>query len=302
MKCKICKKEAHIEIKYPKMALCKEHFIEYFEKKVQKTIKKYKMIKPEDKVLIAISGGKDGAVVTYVLKKLGYNVECLHINLGIGEFSKKSLEYVKKQTSHIGVKCHIIDLKELTGKGVPDIRSRKPKCSICGIAKRYLVSKFAYDNNFDVMVTGHNLDDEVAFILNNIMNWSVSYLARQGPVLPQRGKYPKKVKPLYENTEEEISAYAEVVGLEVFSEKCPFAKKAITLEYKEMLNKLEEKRPGMKYNFLVGYLKNRHLFEKELEDIPFVECKVCGMSSSGEVCSFCRTWGLKEEVDLKVKE
>ncbi|EHP88343.1 tRNA-5-methyluridine(54) 2-sulfurtransferase [Methanotorris formicicus] len=301
MKCKICKGEVYITIKYPKMALCKEHFIEYFEKRVKKTIKKYEMIKPEDKVLIAISGGKDGAVVTYVLKKLGYNVECLHINLGIGEFSKKSLECVKKQTSYIGVRCHIVDLKELTGKGIPEVKSRKPKCSICGTAKRYIVSKFACDNGFNVIVTGHNLDDEASFILNNVMNWSTGYLARQGPILPQKGKLPKKVKPLYELTEEEISSYAEVVGLEVFSEKCPFAKKAITLEYKEMLNKIEETRPGTKYRFVIGYLKNRHLFEKEIEDIPLMECKICGMPSSGEVCSFCRTWELKEEIDLKVK-
>ena len=84
MKCKICGKEATVYLNYPRMRLCKEHFIAYFERKIERTIKKYKMVSPEENILIAFSGGKDSAAVAHVFKKLGYSITGLHINLGIG--------------------------------------------------------------------------------------------------------------------------------------------------------------------------------------------------------------------------
>lgn len=197
MKCKFCERPAFIKLHYPKMYLCEEHFTEYFERKVKRTIERYKMLKPDEKVLVVVSGGKDSAVTAHVLKKLGYNIECLHINLGIGEYSEKGERYAREQCEKIGAPLHIVRLKELLGYGIGEVRTRRPTCSYCGLTKRYIFNKFAYDNGFDAVATGHNLDDEASFIFNNIMNWNTQYLAKQGPVTPSQfnGKLVKKVKP-----------------------------------------------------------------------------------------------------------
>ncbi|RLI36855.1 tRNA(Ile)-lysidine synthetase, partial [Candidatus Bathyarchaeota archaeon] len=39
--------------------MCKEHFVSWFERRVERTVRRYKMIAPGDKVLVAVSGGKD---------------------------------------------------------------------------------------------------------------------------------------------------------------------------------------------------------------------------------------------------
>ncbi|WP_457753391.1 tRNA-5-methyluridine(54) 2-sulfurtransferase [Thermococcus sp.] len=301
MKCKFCEKKAFIKLHYPKMYLCREHFIEYFERKVKRTIEKYKLLKRDERILVVVSGGKDSAVVSYVLKKLRYNIECLYINLGIGEYSAKSEEYVKKQCEMINAKLHIVRVRELLGAGIGELKTSRPTCSYCGITKRYIFNKFAYDNGFDVIVTGHNLDDEASFIFGNIMNWNTQYLAKQGPLLPGEGKFVKKVKPLYEVTEREVVAYALAVGIDYMVEECPHARGATTLSYKEILNNMEEKRPGTKINFVKGYLRKRHLFEQEVEEVELKECKVCGMPALGEKCSFCKVWRLEKPIDFKVR-
>lgn len=299
MKCRFCESEAYIRLHYPKMLLCREHFIEYFERKVRRTIERYKLLKPDEKILVVISGGKDSAVTAYVLKKLGYSIECLHINLGIGEYSEESEEHAKRQCELIGAKLHIVRIRELLGAGIGELKTRRPTCSYCGITKRYIFNRFAYENGFDAVATGHNLDDEVSFIFSNIMHWNTDYLGKQGPLLPGEGRFVKKVKPLYELTEREVVYYALAVGLEYIVHECPHARGATTIEYKEILNAMEEKRPGTKINFIKGFLRKKHLFERELTKLK--ECKVCGMPAQGEKCSFCRVWGLDEPIVLRVK-
>jgi len=290
MKCKFCDKESYIKLKSPKMYLCKEHFIEYFENRVKKSIEKYKMLSKDEKILVAVSGGKDGHAAAWILKKLGYNIELFHINLGIRGFSEESLKAVKELAKKLEVPLHVINLKDITGKTMEDIRGKK--CSICGITKRYLMNKFGYEHGFNAIVTGHNLDDEVSFILNNILNWNVRYLAKHEPVLPAHDKFLKKVKIFFEIEEELILKYAEAEEIPFTTVKCKFAKKAITLKHKAYLNELEKERPGIKYQFLSGYMKNRHLFKVEEEDFQFRECEVCGMTSASKICSFCRVWKL----------
>ena len=58
-------------------------FKEYIEKKVRNTIRKYDLCKRNDKVGVAVSGGKDSITVLYMLHMLGYNVEGLFIDEGI---------------------------------------------------------------------------------------------------------------------------------------------------------------------------------------------------------------------------
>ena len=103
MKCKFCDKDSYIKLKSPKMYLCKEHFIEYFENKVKKSIEKYKMLNKDEKILIAVSGGKDGHAAAWVLKKLDYNIELFHINLGIKGFSDESLKAVNELAEKLDV-------------------------------------------------------------------------------------------------------------------------------------------------------------------------------------------------------
>ena len=128
-------------------------------------------------------------------------------------------------------------------------------CSSCGLSKRHLFDAAALDGGYGVVATGHNLDDEAAVLLGNTLRWDLDYLARQLPALPARPGFPRKVKPLVRLSERETAAYCVVRGIDYQVEECPMAAGNKHLGYKAALNSIEERSPGTKAAFYLGFLE-----------------------------------------------
>jgi len=299
--CKICKskgirKKAVIYLRHHRLALCKEHFIEWFEKQVQKSIREFKMFKREEEVLVAVSGGKDSLSLWLALHRLGYKTYGFHVSLGIEglRYSEESLRICKEFSERIGRPLIVFNLKEEFGYTIEEIArgaGRRDVCSVCGSFKRYLMNKVAKENGFRVIATGHNLDDESALLLSNTVRWEIGYLGRQSPVLPEEGGFVRKVKPFCFLTEKETVSYAILNGIEFMETGCPNAKEATSTHYKRALAYLEHQMPGTKLRFYKEFLKKaRPIFEKELkESLELNECQLCGMPTTAPICSVCRT-------------
>lgn len=280
-----------------RLSLCKGHFVEWFEKHTEKTIKEFKMFTKNDKILVAISGGKDSLALWYVLRKLGYKADGLYIHLGIGEYSERSKEKVYKFAERIGGNVIIVDLKEEVAT-IPELVkiSSREACSVCGLVKRYNFNKVAKEKGYNVVATGHNLDDEASALLANILNWNEKYLGRKYPVLEEEEGFVRKVKPFCKFTEKETALYALLNGIDFIEEECPFSEDATSVFYKEILNKIEERSPGTKLRFYLDYLRKVYpKFKKEEDKKNLKPCKVCGQPTMGEVCPICR---LKEKAGV----
>ncbi len=296
MKCKICGEKAIIHLRQHNLALCRQHFIEWFEKHTEKTIKKFDMFRRGEPIAIGISGGKDSTAVALALKRLGYDVRGIFIDLGIPVYSEYSRNLVTNFSSKFGIPIEIYNLKEHHGESLPELAARRRDkiCSMCGTIKRYILNKWALEIGAAALVTGHNLDDEAATLLSNTLRWDASYLAKQNPVLPPtHPKFVKKVKPFAFFTEREIAIYAIVMGIEFSKMSCPFSKGAKSLRYKHVLNELEVQSPGTKLRFYREFLKfQKDYLKVQIEEPKLRECRVCGMPTTLEVCSFCRIFGL----------
>ncbi|RUM30668.1 MAG: TIGR00269 family protein [Aquifex sp.] len=293
-KCRVCKNKAIIYMPHHRLALCKDHFNEWFEKYTEKTIKEFKMFTKKDKILVAISGGKDSLALWYVLRKLGYKADGLYIHLGIGEYSERSKEKVYKFAEKIGGNVIIVDLKEEVAT-IPELVkiSSREACSVCGLVKRYNFNKVAKEKCYNVVATGHNLDDEASALLANVLNWNEKYLGRKYPVLEEEEGFVRKVKPFCKFTEKETALYALLNGIDFIEEECPFSEDATSVFYKEILNKIEERSPGTKLRFYLDYLRKIYpKFKKEEDKKNLKPCKVCGHPTMGEICPVCR---LKEK-------
>ncbi len=291
MKCKICGKEAIIKLRSYNLALCEEHYIEFVKRRVDKAIKKFKMFKKEDRILVAVSGGKDSIVLWHVLHSLGYKTTGYFLNLGIDGFSAKSQEIAEEFAKKFDLELKIEYLKDELGVGIPEIAkiSKGKPCSTCGMIKRYMINRAGLE--YDAVATGHNLDDESSVLFGNILHWQVEYLDRQSPVLPRDRSLARKVKPLILLTNFEVKFYADLLKLPYIQDKCPFSTGATTFFYKSVLEEIEERMPGTKVRFLLGFFENKKGFDAPQRELK--PCKKCGYLTTAEVCSFCR---LKEKI------
>ena len=284
-----------------KLALCKEHYLEWVPEQTARFIKKYEMFTPDEKILVAVSGGKDSLSLWDILVRLGYQADGLYLGLGIDDginYSHESQRLTEKFASENNLKLHVVDIEKEYGQSIPvlaDISHRghgKP-CAVCGLAKRHEMNRIARDLGYDVLATGHNLDDEAAVLFGNTLKWSSEYLLRQGPVLPGAEGLARKVKPLCRFYEREMTAYAISRGIEYIYDECPFADGSQSIFYKESLNLLETARPGAKLIFYLSFLeakKSGNLFiEKNVGQSQLHPCPKCGQpTSTPDFCSFCR--------------
>lgn len=283
MKCYKCGRKAIVLIRRKKYA-CKEHFNQWFRGKVESVIRRFNV---RGKIAVAISGGKDSATCLKILSTFKeLQLFPFHINLGIKDYSKNCLKTVKKICREIGIEPYIIDLEETYGITLDEMKGRK--CSNCGTVKRYLSNKFAFENKLDWVATGHNLTDELAFILNNLLFGQIYQLLRIGPALPslKRKKLVGRVKPLYFLTETEIQEFAKVNGINFYEGKCPYSKEAPTTTLKRIVEELEKNYPDKVDNLVNSFLKIKEKLPKEKFETKF--CEICNYPSLTKTCKFCR--------------
>ncbi len=301
MRCHRCDNRAAIRMRQHRINLCREHYLEWFVAQTQRFIEKYAMFTRSERLLLAVSGGKDSLALWDVLGRLGYNVDGLYINLGIDsadDYSNESQRLTEIFARERGMNLHVVNVAGEYGESVPQMAQRIGRrlrtCSTCGLVKRHEMNRIATDGGYDVLLTAHNLDDETAFLMANTFSWSTDLLARQYPVLKEAPGFTRKAKPFCRFYERETAAYALLRGIEYIEEECPYAVGAKQLEYKALINRFEEEKPGFKLHFYVGFLKARdsgaiRSNEQEAGNLETQRCPVCGQPTTAQdACAFCR--------------
>jgi tRNA-5-methyluridine54 2-sulfurtransferase len=298
MKCTRCKEKAVVALPSHTAGFCPQCFLLFFERQVQKAVKDKNLFSYDDRIIIALSGGKDSLALAWQLKKLGYDITGLHIDLAIPQSSPQAREQVQKFCADNSIEMHVLEMQKI-GLPIPEVKARvkRPVCSVCGKIKRYFFNKFALDNGFNVLATGHNLDDEVARLFSNVLRWDAAHLGDQGPLLPEEKGFIRKVKPLYRLSEFETANFCFLAGIDYGWTPCPYSSGASFTYYKTLIHDLEHNQPGRKLSFYEGFLqRGRQGFtkldkEKGRELSP---CRTCGYPTSADTCGVCRVKSMLE--------
>jgi len=255
-------------------------FEKYFIGRVRSVIDKYKV---KGKIAMALSGGKDSAAAFHVLRRLGFDIIPFYIDLNIPSYSEECKKYAMELAEEMGYSLAIVKLADY---GI-DISKAKKKCSVCGTARRYLMNKFAFENECDYVATGHNLSDAITFAFNNLASVNILNFRGMKPVLEGKKdvRMVARFKPLYYLTDMDCMEYVRIHNIPYCTKTCPYSKNAPTLEIKEWIHDMERKRHGIMLNFAKSFEKLEDAMKKEGE---IKTCKICGYPSYGNVCKFCK--------------
>ena len=258
MKCKKCvKKAVFLNPDY-----CKNHFIEYFEKKVKHTIDRFDMLNRNDKVVVACSGGKDSISTLHLLNKLHGNVSALAIDEGISGYRPKTLMDLKLFCRENSIKLKIVSFKKEFKKTLDQmLKKQEHPCTVCGTLRRNLLNKYA--KGFDKLATGHNLDDESQAILMNLLKNQTFLLNSLGLVSRKNTNFVPRVKPLYFCSEKEVATYALLKGFQISFTECPNIAVAYRAQVRDSLNDYEKNHPGTKRNIIESFLKLKPNLQQE---------------------------------------
>ncbi len=264
------------------------------ETKVKQTLAKIKLSK-RNKILIALSGGKDSAVVAFLLKKFGYNVEGLYVDLKIGKYSEDCLTAVKELCKSLEIKLNVYDMKKEQGKTMRDIWKRvKNKklnnCAVCGVFKKWILNKTARKLKADKIATGHNLDDEVQTFLINIFKGSPELSSSSGAITKNISdkKFIPRIKPLFYVFEEDIKKYAIQKKLPFIEGKCKYSQQSYRGEVRDFVNTFSEKD---KKNIMKNFESVSKRIKKD-KKLKMQYCERCGEPSRKKICKKCELMGI----------
>ena len=298
--CTACKRREAVYFRpYSGERLCKKCFIESIEEKTRATISKYEMFEFDDRIAVGVSGGKDSTSLLYVLEKIEREfpkstLVAVTVDEGIKGYRDEALKIARKNCEKLGVEHHIVSFKELFGYKLDEIVELMKKreaelspCAYCGVLRRRALNIAARQVDADKLATAHSLDDEVQTILINILHGDPLRLARAKPVTEEvHEKLVRRVKPFCEIPEREIAFYAYLKNIKFQSFPCPYAPQALRSEIRIILNRLEERHPGMKYTIFRSIERIRPALERMAEK-ELKECRICGEPTTGEICKVC---------------
>lgn len=176
---------------------------------VRKTIEKYDMLRPGDKVVVGVSGGADSVALLHALTGLrSYRLTLIaaHLNHGIrGKEAARDAEFTRRVAESLGIEFEYAELN------APALK-KESKLSLEDAARvlRYdFFEKTRKKHKASKIATAHTLDDQAETVLMRLLRGSGGRGLSGIP--PVSGKYI--VRPLIETDRSAIEAYLNAEGI-----------------------------------------------------------------------------------------
>ena len=313
--CSLCEKKALIFRKHSGQFLCADCFQTSIEKIIAKTISKYNMLKPRDKIIVGLSGGKDSITLLYNLIKIQKGlyepnpIIALTIDEGIRGYRENSIEISKRFCKKYDIEYKILSFKErfgLTLDEIIKIKKQQPDykyaCNYCATIRRRLLNDGARELGGNVLAMGHNLTDIAETFLMNILYKRLNLIGSQF-ILKDESKelrtyYIKKITPLFKLPEEEILIYANTKKFDYYSPHCPYREvdPIIRRRVLEFIQSCKQYSPEIEFNLLNGFLELSEIVYSHYGKEKYNRCNICGYPTGiAKICTYCT---LKKELNV----
>jgi len=274
--------------------LCKSCFIESFEKRVKKTISKYDLFREDDRIAVALSGGKDSLALLKLLWKLERefpmaSVVAVTIDEGIPGYRDESLKLAVDFCRKMGVEHHVYTFRELFNVTIHEYMSTSLRervglgpCSLCGILRRRAIDIAAEKVNATVVATAHTLDDIVQTYFMDILRGDLP----KGLIgVRTRDVSIPRVAPFRLTPENEVVLYAYFSGIFFQETPCPYASFSQRDMIRSFLTEFEDNHPGSLY---AAMARLEELISRYEREVGKNRCRICLSQTSGDLCRACQ--------------
>lgn len=291
--CYVCGRPAFYRQPYSGNAFCQKCYPKVLEKRVRDHINHQRLFRPNDKIAIAVSGGKDSVSLLHILS----HIECefpkvklvaISVDEGIEGYRNEALEIAAKNAEKLSVEHQILSFESLYKHRLDEIveatrtHGQFSICAYCGILRRKALNVIAKKVDASVLATAHNLDDEAQSVIMSLMRGDANLFSHEQS---QTNGFVKRVKPLAFIPEREVALYAYLRGISFQSVPCPYASSSLRNDARTFLDNIEEKHPGMKFN-IHATSKRLQLVKGKKTKIQF--CKSCNEPSAAILCRSCQ--------------
>lgn len=302
--CEKCVDRAVVLIRYSGAHLCARHFSEFVERRVKHEIRRQVDLQGDERLAVAVSGGKDSMVaLTLTHKTIGERRDismcAVTVDEGISGYRDSSIPLVSEACAQLGIEHIVVSFDKMYGVTMDGIAKSDrdiAACSYCGVLRRRAMNSAARGWGATHLVTGLNLDDTAQSILMNFARGDVERLARLGPHKRVQPHLVRRLQPLRAIPESESLLYAMVNGVRFHDLECPYAPEAVRNEYRAVVSGLEDRFPGTRHSILKSYDELLPALENMFEPAVLRACE-CGEPTSSEKCKSCQLLaGLKGKV------
>lgn len=213
----------------------------------------YSMFEDGDRILVALSGGKDSLTLLQLMAersrihKPRIEVIAAHVTM-VNIPYKADVDYLKDFCESSGVALHILE----SGFDA-STDTRKSPCFLCSWNRRKALFTLAQEIGCNKIALGHNMDDFIETMLMN-MTFQGAFSA-MAPVMTME-KFPITIiRPLCLVNENDVEAYAKKSNFPPQEKNCPYENSSNRKTMKELLAHLETLNPEARYN-LWGAMSN----------------------------------------------
>jgi uncharacterized protein (TIGR00269 family) len=291
--CAWCGEQAIIRVPKPDLHLCAAHFSGFFEDRVAATIQEEGMIKPGDRIALALSGGKDSTALALVLSRLmtaweDVNFVAITIDEGIAGYRDETVRAACDLTRTLGMEHHTITFRDLYSDELDSllVGREREACTICGILRKKALSVAAERYGATKVATGHNLNDEAQAVLMNTLRGDLPRLMRDAAL--ENSCFIPRIKPLSYIPEKEIAIYLMTRNFWKILPECPYTRFALRAEVRQMLSQFEHRRTGTMRKLIETKKKIERYCAGAQVSGPVRHCQECGDPCSGDLCQVCR--------------
>ncbi len=223
-----------------------KRFLTSVHGKIGKAIRRFGLIENGDKIVIAISGGKDSLILLENLAfrkkytELNFELRAAHVDITNIEYVT-DIEYLTKFCSNLEVPLTIlrdeINLEE---------DSNKQLCFICAWNRRKMLFTHVNDLRYNKLAFGHHLDDAIETLLMNMMyHGSISSIP---PILDMFKGTLKTIRPLILSKDAELKRYSEIRVYTQQLKQCPHSNKTRRDSTRKLIDEMEKMNSTSRVN------------------------------------------------------